>query len=79
MTPGSGMEKNPEPRIRDLIYENLTSVFSSVVDPDPYVFRPPGSGSVSHRYGSGSFYYQAKIVGKTFISTVSVLLCDLIM
>jgi hypothetical protein len=26
-----------------------------VADPDPYVFGPPGSGSVSHRYGSGSF------------------------
>jgi hypothetical protein len=21
--------------------------------PDPYVFRPPGSGSVGHKYGSG--------------------------
>jgi hypothetical protein len=29
---------------------------SSVADPDPYVFGPPGSasGSVSHKYGSGS-------------------------
>jgi hypothetical protein len=24
-------------------------------DPDPYVFGPPGSGSVSQRYASGSF------------------------
>jgi hypothetical protein len=23
-------------------------------DPDPHVFGPPGSGSTSHRYGSGS-------------------------
>jgi hypothetical protein len=31
-----------------------------------------GSGSISQRYGSGfrSFYYQAKIVRKTLISTV---------
>jgi hypothetical protein len=38
---------------------------------DPYVLGIPGSGSVSQRYGSGSFdYYQAKIVRKTLISTV---------
>jgi hypothetical protein len=30
--------------------------------PDPHVFGPPGSGSISQRYGSGSFYHQAKIV-----------------
>jgi hypothetical protein len=51
------------------------SVESSVADPDPnpdpsapYVFGPPGSGSISQRYGSGygsgsgsgSFYHQAK-------------------
>ncbi len=30
---------------------------TSVSDPwDPYVFGPPGSGSISTRYGSGSFY-----------------------
>jgi hypothetical protein len=39
----------------------------SVADPDPpdpYVFGPPGSGSISQRYGSGSgfFYHQAKIL-----------------
>ena len=35
--------------------------------PDPRVFGPPGSGSISQRYGSGSrsFYHQAKIVRKT--------------
>jgi hypothetical protein len=34
---------------------------------------PPGSGSISQRYGSGSgsFYHQTKIVGKTLIPTVS--------
>ncbi len=37
--------------------------------PDPYVFGSPGSasGSVSHKYGSGSgsFHHQAKLVSKT--------------
>ncbi len=50
-------------------------VKSSVADPEPdpeelYVFGHPGSGSISSRYGSGSFYNQAKIVRKTLISTV---------
>ncbi len=54
-------------------------VCSSVADPDPnpdrirrrYVFGPPGSGSgpISQRYGSGSFYHKAKIVRKTSIPT----------
>jgi hypothetical protein len=40
---------------------------TSVEDPDPsdpHVFGPPGSGSISQRYGSGSgsFYHHAKIV-----------------
>ncbi len=36
-----------------------------------YVFGPPGSGSVSQRYWSGSgFYHQAKILRKTLIPTV---------
>jgi hypothetical protein len=41
--------------------------------PDPHVFGPPGSGSTSQRYGSGSgsFYHHAKIVRKTLI-----LFCD---
>jgi hypothetical protein len=36
------------------------SIFTSVADPDPsdpYVFGPPGSGSISKRHGS--FYHQA--------------------
>jgi hypothetical protein len=56
-------------------------MFSNVADPDPdlpdpHVLGPPGSGSgsISQRYGSlsgsGSFYHYAKIVRKTFISTV---------
>jgi hypothetical protein len=37
--------------------DNLTNV----ADPDPEgpdVFGPPGSGSISQKYGSGSFYHQ---------------------
>jgi hypothetical protein len=32
--------------------------------PDPYVFGPPGSGSIS------PFYHQAKLLRKTLITTV---------
>jgi hypothetical protein len=32
--------------------------------PDPRVFWPPGSGSTSQRYGSGSFYHHAKLIRK---------------
>jgi hypothetical protein len=44
----------------------------SVADPDPHVFGPPGSGSTSQRYGSGSgsFYHHAKIVRKNLIPTI---------
>jgi hypothetical protein len=53
---------------------------SNVADPDPYIFGPPGSrsGSDSQRYGSGSgsFYHHAKIVRKTWIPTVLLLLFD---
>ena len=50
---------------------NIGTVSISVADPDPqdpYVFLPPSS--ISQRYGSGSFYHQAKIVRKTLISSV---------
>ncbi len=55
----------------------------SVADPNPdpsdlYVFGPLGSGSRSisqrHGSGSGSFYHQAKIVRKTLIPTVLLIL-----
>jgi hypothetical protein len=58
---------------------NLDSETTSVPDPDPpdpHVFGPPGSGSrsTSQRYGSefgsGSFYYHAKIVRKTLIPSI---------
>jgi hypothetical protein len=44
--------------------------------PDPHVSVPPGSGFISQRYGSGSFYHKAKIVRKTSIPTVLRLLLD---
>ncbi len=55
--------------------EHTLIVSGSVVDPDPdppdpHVFGPPGSGSTSQRYGSGSFYHPAKIVRKTLIPTI---------
>ncbi len=45
---------------------NMALHLDSVADPDPHVFRPPGSGSGCQRYGSGSgsFYHHAKIVRK---------------
>ncbi len=45
---------------------------------DPYVFEPPGSGSVIIFYGSGSgsFHQQAKKVRKTLIFTILRLLFD---
>ncbi len=49
----------------------------SVPDPNPHVFGPPGSGSISQKYGtgsgsgSGSFYQQAKLGRKTWIPTVT--------
>jgi hypothetical protein len=55
---------------------NYADVQASVPDPDPHVFGPPGSGSTSQRYGSGSgygsgsFYHHAKIVRKTLILTI---------
>jgi hypothetical protein len=40
----------------------LAIVFASAADPD--AFGLPGSGFISKRYGSGSFYYQAKMEEK---------------
>ncbi len=34
----------------------------SVRDPDPHVFGPPGTGSISQRYGSGSFPFLIKVL-----------------
>ncbi len=77
--------------LQEFVEEVLISLKSSVLDPDldpdtpkPHVFGPPGSGSISQRYGSGSgfgsgsgsFYHQAKIVRKTLIPNVLRLLFD---
>jgi hypothetical protein len=35
---------------------------SSVGDPDPDVFGPPRSGSISQRYGSGSFPFLINVL-----------------
>jgi hypothetical protein len=45
---------------------------------DPHVFGPPGSGSISQRFGSGSgsFSPKARIVRKTLIFTVLLLPFD---
>jgi hypothetical protein len=58
------------------LFKNFLCLAPSV--PDPHVFGPPRSGSTSQRYGSGSgfFYNQAKIVRKTLIPTVLLLLLD---
>jgi hypothetical protein len=52
--------------------------FTSVADPDPFVFGPPGSSSrsISQMYGSGSLYHQPKIVRKPLIPTFLLLLFD---
>ncbi len=64
-----GITNNKRMRKEVLSVKFLSLVFSSVAD--PYVFGPPGSGSFSQRFGSGSrsFYHQAKIVRKTLIPT----------
>ncbi len=52
-----------------MIYKYLENSIGPTNVADPHVFGLPGSGSISKRYGSGSFYYHAKIVRKTSIST----------
>jgi hypothetical protein len=46
------------------------------LDPDPHVIGPPGFGSTSQRYGSGSFYHHPKIVRKTLIPSIFATLFD---
>jgi hypothetical protein len=66
---------------------NARLVISSVADPDPpdpRVFGPPGSGSTSQRYGSGSvscsgsgsFYHHAKNSKKNLDSSYFVTLFE---
>jgi hypothetical protein len=52
------------------------SEFMATIIADPDVLGPPGSGSVSKMFGSGTFYHQLKIERKTLIPTVLRLLYD---
>jgi hypothetical protein len=66
-----GLNENKKVQ-KDGVGNYASFVVSSVADPgpsDPYVFGPPGSGSICQRYGSGSFYHKAKLVRKTLIPT----------
>jgi hypothetical protein len=53
-------------------YVDTDNVTDPDPNPDPCVFGPPGSGSISQRHGSGSIgsFYQAKTVRKPLIPTV---------
>ncbi len=57
------------PKVQNSLLLSTAHVIFSVADPDPDIFGPPGSGSIYQRYGSGSFYHQAKIVRKTLLPT----------
>ncbi len=65
ISPAVGNSKDPD------LHKMLGSfiiVSISVADPVRRIhmfFGPPGSGTISQRYGSGSFYHQAKVVRKT--------------
>ncbi len=66
---------------KDKIQHFHTKNFFTIVGsfPDPNVFGPPGSGSISQMYWPGSrsgFYNQANIIRKTLIPTVLWLLLD---
>jgi hypothetical protein len=62
--PRHSQARQAVPRHRQVYLTN------SVLDPDPHVFGPPGPGSISQRYGSGS----SIINQKTLIPTV----CDFV-
>ncbi len=72
LNPDPGGQKITEKCEEILSFEVLDDIFcGSVADPDPYVFGPPGSRSISTMYGSGSgSFYQAKTVRKALIPTV---------
>jgi hypothetical protein len=83
MQTGNGTETDKKPLPQEILKKQTRSkrmhraMKTSVADPDldpsdTYVFRHSGFGSrsICQRYGSGSFYHQAKIVRKTLIPTV---------
>ncbi len=57
---------------KKLLYNSVPDPDPNPDPPDPRVFWPPGSGSTSQRYGSGSgsFYHHAKITRKTLTPTI---------
>jgi hypothetical protein len=51
---GDKIIPDPEPGVKKGPDSASATLVISVADPDPYVFAPPGSGSVSQRCGSGN-------------------------
>jgi hypothetical protein len=43
--------------VADFVRDSVADPDPNAVPPDPHVFGPPGSGSISQRYGSGSGYF----------------------
>jgi hypothetical protein len=74
--PGTRGKKVTESRIRFRHTGGKKNIhIISIADPDPldpHVFGPPGSGSISQMYGSGSesFYRHVKITRKTLVPTI---------
>jgi hypothetical protein len=66
---GAAQLKKAIDHLKEKLHMTLSREISAA-DPDPYVFGPLGSGSVSQRngYGSGSFHHQAKIERKNLDS-----------
>jgi hypothetical protein len=56
--------------IPKILNDKYVTGLYSVVDPDPHVFGPPGSGSRSTSQKYGSFCHHAKTVRKTLIPTI---------
>ncbi len=65
--PLHGGQQRAGNRLRQVLQVILLQLLTySVGDPDPqdpHVFGPPGSGSISRRYGSGSFSFLIKVLG----------------
>ncbi len=72
------MDPKPKEIFTDPQHRYLDCIVADPDPQDPYVFGPPGSWSISTRYGSGSgsSCNQGKIVRKTLIPTVLWLLYD---
>jgi hypothetical protein len=68
---GGGGRECPFKTVK-VIIKNFKEAFSSVPNPDPIGFRFFGLPDLKSEvpYGPGSFHYPAKILRKTFISTI---------